>query len=216
MDLLNQLTAGDLITFIGLCLAAFAFLSGYLSFPKNFLVNLKSSKNSGIIECDEQKASINRILVFFFVVDFITAWILVFLMFSIFIIIGFLIVRFQLVWCNDPFYLCLKWYIWLISIVYLILMNIVIYITNKMREKYWDNNSRKKWISFFRIFVIIHSLTFIYISSSYLNTRLDWIFIWLLFFLASLFCILIYALACFNPLTELAKYKGLIPNSKQK
>jgi hypothetical protein len=210
MSLSNQLTPGDLITFIGLLFAAFAFLSSYLSFPKNFLVHLKDSE---IVKCNDQGESYNKILKYFFVMDFVTAWILVFLIFSVLIIIGFLIVKFQLAGHVDPFYSCLKWYISVISIIYLATMILVIHRTNTIRKNYWNASSRKKWIGSFGVLVFIHSIIFICLSSPCFNIRLEWIIIFLLFFLAFLFCILIFLLAHFNPLTELAKYKRLMPKS---
>jgi len=208
MYLLSELNAGNLITFIGLCLASFAFLSSYASFPKNLLVKIKE------INGPNKEESINKILIYFYVMDFITAWVLVFLVFSIFIITGFLIVKLKLAWYNDPLYTCLRWYVSMFSAIYLVVMSVVIYSTNNMRKKYWDDRSRKKWISFFIVLVVIQSALFIYLSSPCFNVKIDWLIVFLIYMLAILFCLLIFLLARYNPLTELAKCKDIISNKE--
>ncbi len=210
MYLLNELSARELIIFIGLCFASFAFLSSYASFPKNLLVNIKE-----IVGPDKEKSKI-KIITYFYVMDFITAWVLVFIVLSIFIITGLLVVKLKLAWHNDPLYTCLRWYISMLSFAYLVIMGVVIYSTNNMRKKYWAESSRKKWIIFFSVLIVIQFSILIFISNPCFNIKLDWIFIFIIFMLTILFCLLIFLLAHYNPLTELAKCNDIVTMSEEK
>lgn len=219
--LFERLGAGDFLTFIALCIAVFAFLCTYLSFPKNFL------KNLALLNCNESKKEDNKkkikqpskksgnsknsptatkrkIIKYFFLVDLFTGWILVFLILAIISSLGFLIVKLQLAWFEYP-HKGLKWFFFLLTIGYIIIMTIIFTYTNRLRKDYWNRRNRLGWLTFGYVLMLCGGVPLLYFSwPCSLLSQLGWFFISLLSTITILFICLVFVLARYNPLTALA------------
>jgi len=208
-----MLAPGSLLTFIGLCIAAFAFLASYLRFAKNFLEKLYNLDNKGI------KKESGTIVKFFFALDLIVAWILVFLIFSMFLSIGFLVVKLQLAWCEYP-YTGLRWSLFILIILYMITMCLIFIKAARLRKDHWEPKSRRLWLGFCWVLMITHglfSLCFVHPFRKFPFwsglSELGWFFISILFMIVLLFVLFIFVLN-YDPLTELARYWEILEDNK--
>ena len=219
--LFEKLEAGDFLTFIALCIATFAFLCTYASFPKNFLEHLaflrsnpKRDNREGMEQpLKETKYLVNpkidnniKILKYFFLVDLFTAWILVFLIFSISISCEFLISKLQLALCESP-YKGLRICLFFTSIIYGLIMGYIFIFYEQLRRKDWPRKSRLRWIIVCFVLMTIGCGFLIYFSLPCWRSefpQLGWIIISILGILTFLFICLVIILAWYTPLTELA------------
>lgn len=223
----KKLDAGDFLTFIALCIAAFAFMCQYLGYLKNFLKNLASydQKEDRKQNFKDNEKGIEQIINYFFVIDLFTAWTLVFLIFSIIWSLGFLTVSLQLeefVYTYKGYtykryaYKGLRCFLFVTTIIYIILLIFIFMKVNRLRKKDWKNKSRLGWLICSVVLLLAGSSPLIYFSwPSYQSSQLGGFFISMLGNLVSLFACLVFALWKYNPLTNLAiLWKILNRNSR--
>ncbi len=202
MDMLfKKLHAGDFLTFIALCIAAFAFLCQYLSFPKNFLKYLTYFNQNEAKELSDNK---KKIIYFFFVIDLFIGWILVFLIFAMIGSLGFLIASLQLSWWEYP-HKNLRWFLFVGSIVYTIFMVYIFIFVYRFRREYWEKKSRLGWTIFCFLLLLLENIPLFIFSWPFSQFSLSGFFVTLLGNLTVLFICIVFALCRYNPLTELAK-----------
>jgi len=207
MDPLENLSAGDFLTFIGLCIATFGFLALYLSVPKNFLENLAKL----CYKWPETKN--NKLLKFFFSLDLITAWILIFMIFSILSSILLLASKLHLALFKFPY----TKYGWVFltggytSVMFFIFIRIII---GKLRKE-WEKKSRIRWSLFCLILMLLHSICSILCLPPFSDPpKLNYFFVWLLVMIPILFILFVIVLT-YNPLTELARYWNLLEDKEK-
>jgi len=206
-DICQDLSVTDLLTFIGLCIAAFAFLSSYLAFPKNLITKLKENLYNGDEENKEKKEKKEKVIFYFYSVDLFAAWTLILLILSIIASIGFLLSKLKLAWYQKP-YVGLRIFLASITIFYACIIIHILQELPDIREQKWLNNRRFPVRLISNTF-LLSSFSMLYISC-YLDNFAGWFLVSLLFSIASLFTFLVWSLAVYNPLTELGKYLDII------
>lgn len=212
----EKVKAGDFLKFIALCIATFAFLHTYLSFPKNFLEKIWLLKNkplNGSKESEKLKRVEAKLVDYYILLDLITAWLLVFLVFSIICSCGFLMVEFQLVWYESP-HTGLRCYLFSVSLIYTILMCGILGWVCRLRRNQWKENGNTwlRWVTCCRVITYVTGV-FLMLSSAICG--FGWFFVIMLFKLVILFILFIYILGKYNPLAELASVWGLLNRNEK-
>jgi len=202
--LFREFEPGTFITFIGLCIATFAFLSSYLAFPKNLISKLQKNPQSGL---PTDKINITKILHYFYSMDLITTWILFYLILCLLSSCLLLIVDLQLAMCLYPYFL-LRMLIVFFVLECFIIMAYAFLASEKLRGSCWYDNE----YNFYPIKVVgwlfLSSSSLLLIISS-IFFELVWFFLSLVFLLIVLFLIFITLLASYTPLTALVDYLGI-------
>lgn len=195
------------LIFLGFCLAAFAFMSSYLNALKSFLEHLKT------IQCQEKinnfKEAKDKILKFFFVVDLLSWMTLFFLLFSMLSTIAFLVA--SLYGCEYP-YIALRHFLCILTCVYIIIMIFSFINAEKLRKNDWEEKSLKRWLWVYGFLIFGHGVVSLFLSWR----GLIWFFVGLLVMIVALLIGFVFALAIYNPLTELGKCWGLLQRDENK
>lgn len=205
---MEKLAAGDLIQFIGLCIAAFALLATYPNLVKSYLEHLNSIESR--IENTEELKFRNSIIKYFFVADFVTAWTMGFLVFLVILFSILLAAKLQLICCdsqNNIYYPQLKRYIFSLLIVYITLVSYVLYIANNLRADDWEIESRNGWLRFFAILLLFQAIFLGYFSWPFSYVEFSGIFVVMMVFLGVYLFLLVFILVKYTPLTALVKHQ---------
>lgn len=207
MNFLEQPTI--FLIFIGFCLAAFAFLFSYLNFPKSFLEDLK--KMEGQETTKDRRRVKDKILKFFFAIDFLSWITLLFLLFSILSSIVFLVASLSKyksphLWLTP----CLN----ILIIIYIIIMIIVFLKAEHLRRIDWETKSRRAWLVVYYLLISVHGVgSYFFVLRG--EVGLVSFFVGMPLMIVVLFSGFVIALARYNPLTELGKYWNLLANTTE-
>ncbi|MCF7859894.1 MAG: hypothetical protein K9N07_11330 [Candidatus Cloacimonetes bacterium] len=203
MDLISY---SNLLTYLGFNLAIFAFLSQYLSFPKDILSELsriERQKDKHEYPCKESdrvtikkdgKKAGNILKAFFLEIDTITFIILFYLVYSSFVLTSMIAYKYF----NNNSFLEMIFYS---GIFYIAFTEFPIIFEMVSNSRKWPAKQRAAKYIYLCLFIVIDLIIGVYIIKN--HKEFEKIFLFLIFGLLSHFCIYAIPLFIRKPITNL-------------